>query len=160
MLTAPWAMVAVWEIGVAADVELLEDEAESESGAPNAANETDDDVELLVDELITAALTAAWALVVAALGTGVCVEVECATVANVPPAFFVSITECNREVMLLPCRYINVVVNVKVKTFFSASRSNDSSLIAADASSTTGAFPKAATVVPFVPLPLAVTAKY
>jgi hypothetical protein len=56
--------------------------------------------------------------------------------------------------------YINVVVNVKVKTFFSPSRKNDDSSIAADAWSTTGAFPNAATVVPFVPLPLEVTAKY
>ena len=52
VLTAPWAIVAV-----AADVTLLEDEAEIESGAPNAANETEDEVELLTDEL--GALTAA-----------------------------------------------------------------------------------------------------
>lgn len=42
---------------MAADVTLLEDETGIERGAPNAANETEDEVELLTDEL--GALTAA-----------------------------------------------------------------------------------------------------
>lgn len=103
---------------------------------------------------------------VSGIGAAVFAGVDWGTVAldarvpaNMPSGPCVTSMECNRVVLVLPCRYVNVVVNVKVMTCFPSSWNNDDSFLAADAL-LTGAFPNAATVVPFVPLPLAVTAKY